>query len=51
MKHYDAAKRKRNKDTAPKRTLVKYDEVIGKINMKKNWIKWTELKPGEILKY
>ncbi len=39
MKHYDAVKRKRNKDTVPKRTRVKYDEVVGKINMNKSWIK------------
>ena len=30
-----AAKRKRSKDTVPKRTQVKYDEPIGKINMNK----------------
>ena len=51
MKHYDAAKRKRNEDTAPKRTWVKYDEAIGKITKNKTWIQWTELKPGETLKY
>ena len=30
---------------------MKYDEAIGKINMDKTWIQWTELKPGESLKY
>ena len=51
MKNYDAAKRKRSKDATPKRTQVKYDEPIGKINMNKTWIQWTTLKPGETLKY
>ena len=51
MKNYDAAKRKRSKDATPKRTRVKYDEAIEKVNMNKTWIRWTELKPGESLKY
>jgi hypothetical protein len=51
MNNYDAAKRKRCEDTAPKRTRVKYDEAIGKINMNKTWIEWTTLKPGQTLKY
>ena len=42
MKNYDAAKRKRSKDTATKRTQVKYDEAIEKIKMNKTWIKWTD---------
>ena len=51
MKHYDAAKCKRSKDTVPKRAQVKYDEAIGKINMNKTWIRWTELNSGETFKY
>ena len=43
----EAAKRKRNEDTAPKRSRVKYDDAIGKVNMNNTWIKWTELKPGQ----
>ena len=52
MKNNDAEKKcKRSEDTAPKKTRVKYEDAIGKINMNKTWIKWTELKPGETLKY
>ena len=52
MKNNDeAAKRKRNEDTAPKRSQVKYEDAIGKVNMKNPWINWTELKPGEKMKY
>ncbi len=51
MKNYNAAKLKRREDATPKRTQVKYDEAIGKLNMNKIWIWWTELKPGESLKY
>ncbi len=39
IKNYDAAKRKRSKDATPKRTQVKYDEAIGKVNMNKTWIR------------
>ncbi len=49
--NYNAAKRKRSKDTAPKWTQVEYDEAIGKINMNKIWIWRTELIPEETLKY
>ena len=51
MKNYNAAKRKKSEDATPKRTRVKYDEAIGKINMNKTWIQWTTLKPGETLRY
>ena len=52
MKNNDeAAKRKRSEHTAPKKSRVKYEDAIGKINLNKTWIKWTELKPGELLKY
>ena len=47
----EATKRKRRKDAAPKKTQVKYDDAIVKINMNNTWIKWTELKPGETMKY
>jgi len=48
MKNNDeATKRKRSKDAAPKKTRVKYDDAIGKVNMNNAWIRWTELKPGE----
>jgi hypothetical protein len=30
---------------------VKYDDAIGKVNMNNTWINWTELKPGETMKY
>ena len=46
-----AAKRKRSKNNAPKKTQVKYEEAIGKIKMHNTWIQWTTLKPGETLKY
>ena len=52
MKNNDAAtKRKRSNNNAPKKTGVKYEEAIGKINMHNTWIQWTRLKPGETLKY
>ncbi len=51
MKNNDAAKRKRNEHTAPKKSQVKYDDAIGKVNMNNTWIKWTKLKPGETMKY
>jgi hypothetical protein len=51
MKNNDAAKRKRSEHTAPKKSRVKYDDAIGKVNMNNTWIKWTELKPGETMKY
>ena len=52
MKNNDAAaKRKRSDDNAPKKTRVKYEEAIGKINMHNTWIQWTKRKPGESLKY
>ena len=52
MKNNDAAaKRKRSNDNAPKKTQVKYEEAIGKINKHNTWIQWTKLKPGETLKY
>ena len=52
MKNNDAAaKRKRSEHTAPKKSRVKYEDAIGNINLKKTWLKWTELKPGESLKY
>ena len=51
MKNNDAEKRKRSKHILPKRTRVKYDDAIGKVTMNRTWIKWTELKPGETLKY
>ena len=50
MKNYNVAKRKRSKDTASKRTRVKYDDAIGQINMNNTWIKWTELKPEETMR-
>ena len=46
-----AAKRKRSDDNAPKKSRVKYDDAIGKVNMNNTWIMWTELKPGETIKY
>ena len=46
-----AAKRKRSEHIPPKKSQVKYDDAIGKINLNNTWIKWTELKPGETLKY
>ena len=52
MKNNNAvAKRKRSKDKAPKKTRVKYEDAIGKINMHNTWKQWTKLKPGETLKY
>ena len=52
MKNNDeATKRKRSEHTATKKSRVKYEDAIGKINLNKTWIKWTELKPGESLKY
>ncbi len=51
MKNNDAAKRKRNEHIPPKKSRVKYDDAIGKVNMNNTWIKWTELKPGEKIKY
>ena len=52
MKNNDAAaKRKRSNNNAPKKTRVKYDDGIEKVNRNNTWIKWTELKPGESLKY
>jgi len=48
MKNNDAAeKRKRGEDNAPKKTQMKYEDAIGKINMHNTWIQWTKLKPGE----
>ena len=49
--NYAATKRKRSKHTVPKKSQVKYEDAIGKINWNKTWIKWTELKHGESLKY
>jgi len=51
MKNNDAAKRKRSKHILPKKSRVKYDDAIGKVNMNNTWIKLTELKPGETMKY
>ena len=51
MKNNDAAKRKRSEHTVPKNSQVKYEDAIGKIKLNNTWIKWTELKPGESLKY
>ena len=51
MKNNNAAKRKRSEPTALKKSQVKYEDAIGKINLNNTWIKWTELKPGESLKY
>jgi len=51
MKNNDVAKRKRIEHTAPKKSRVKYEDAIGKINLNNTWIKWTELKPEESLKY
>ena len=51
MKNNDAAKRKRSEHTAPKKSQVKYDDAIGKVNTNDSWIKWTKLKPGETMKY
>jgi hypothetical protein len=51
MKNNDAAKRKRSEHIPPKKSRVKYDDAIGKVNMNNTWIKWTELKPGEKMKY
>jgi len=51
MKNNDAAKRTRSKSTGLKKSQVKYEDAIGKINLNNTWIKWTELKPGESLKY
>ena len=34
-----------------KKSRVKYDDALGKVNMNNKWIKWTELKPGEKIKY
>ena len=52
MKNNDeATKHKRSEDAAPKTTQVKYDDAIGKLNMNNAWIRWTELKPRETLKY
>jgi hypothetical protein len=51
MKNNDAAKRKRSEHIPPKKSRVKYDDAIGKVNMSSMWIKWTELKPGEKIKY
>ena len=47
----EATKRKRSEDAAPKNAQVKYDDAIGKINMNNTWVKWTELKSGETMKY
>ena len=47
----EATKRNRSKDAAPKKTQVKYDDAIGKVNMNNTWIRWTELKPGATMKY
>ena len=52
MKNNDAAaKRKRSDDNEPKKTRVKYEDAIGKINMHNTRIQWKKLKPGETLKY
>ena len=51
MKNNDAAKQNRSKHTALKRRQVKYEDALVKINLNNTWIKWTELKPGESLKY
>jgi hypothetical protein len=51
MKNNDAEKRKRREHILPKKSRVKYDDAIGKVNMNKSWIKWTKLKPGESLNY
>ena len=51
MKNNDVVKRKRSEHTAPKKSQVKYEDAIGKINMQNTWIQWTTLKPGEALKY
>ncbi len=42
MKNNDAAeKRKRSNRNAPKKSQVKYEDTIGKINQNKTWIQWT----------
>jgi hypothetical protein len=51
MKNNDAAKHKKSKNIPPKKSRVKYDDATGKVNMNNTWIKWTELKPGETMKY
>ncbi len=51
MKNNDAAQHKRSEHIPPKKSRVKYDDAIGKVNMNSMWIKWTELKPVETLKY
>ena len=43
MKNNDAEKRKRSEHTAPKKSQVKYEDAIGKLNWNKTWIQWTTL--------